>query len=202
MKDKKNLGMAIIVTFLIIVLIIALYSIFTNKNLDFSDKYKPLYESIDYSKEVIKENMDEISITNNNGDWIEMNSISNKDVKLKETYDLIIKDINTCYVDLYAAGKLSVMKFKPEQKISVKDLKDLNKQKNCLENFDKYYSLQLSDNERLSERMKKQLKIIISYTPEDNKSLSFEELITNKAIDISKIESLSKWLKIEYLSNK
>ena len=202
MKDKKNLGMAIIVTFLIIVLIIALYSIFTNKNLDFSDKYKSLYESIDYSKEVIKENMDEISVTNDNEEWVEMKAISNKDTKLKETYDSLIKDINTCYIELYAAGKLSVMKFKTDKKISVKDLNNLNDQKNCLKNFDKYYSLQLSDNERLSERMKKQLKIIISYTPEENKKLSFEELITNKAIDISKIESLSKWLKIEYLSNK
>ena len=202
MKDKKNLGMAIIVTFLIAVLIIALYSIFTNKNRDFSDEYPDLYESIDYSKSIIRENMDEITVSKGNDEWSSLKEINENDKSLINTYDLLVKDIKTCYIELYAAGKASVMTFKSERKISDKDLKILNKQKNCLENFDKYSSLQLSDNERLSGRMKKQIDIIINYTPEDNTNLSFRELVTNKAIDISKIESLSKWLKIEYDSHK
>lgn len=199
MKDKKNLGMAIIVTFLIAVLIISLYSIFTNKNRDFSDEYKELYASMDYSKEIIKQNMNEITTSD---DWLEIKEITKDDSKLKETYNALVKDIKTCYIDLYASGKTSVMKFRVENKISSKDLKILNNQKNCLENFNKYQSIQLSNNERLSEKMKKQLNIIIDYTPEENNKLSFAELVTNKAIDISKVESLSKWLKIEYLSNK
>ena len=50
-----------------------------------------------------------------------------------------------------------------ETSISEKDLLKLSKNENCLKDFDKYNSLTLSDNAETSEKMRKQISIIVDY---------------------------------------
>ena len=53
-----------------------------------------------------------------------------------------------------------------------------------------------------SERLKIQLSIIIDYKQEAYAYKSFYELLAREAINMSKIASLSKWLKVEYNTYK
>jgi hypothetical protein len=54
----------------------------------------------------------------------------------------------------------------------------------------------------LSDRIKTQISIIIDYKPASPGDKTFDDLLREELSTMSKIASLSKWLKIEYNSNK
>lgn len=137
-------------------------------------------------------------ITNN---WIELKEIIGNDKPLKETYNLIVKDIKNCYSLATDKDNLSVLGFKNKRYMTDKQLDALNDRKNCLKEFDKYQTRKLSDNASLEKRLKGQLEIIIAYEENDNYS-NFTALLLDEAKTINKVLNLSKWLEIEYNTYK
>lgn len=206
MKDKKSLITAIIIGILSIVLVSLLYKVFWPETSTLGKIHSDLYYSIDYSLSMIEENMDKIAIKDKD-EWTDIKKMSNlNDSKKEETYSLLISDINICYSMINENSNkyngVKIMDFKNLKSVDVSDLKELNKKEDCLKSFKKYNNLTLSDNSRLNDRMKKQINIIINYEENSNKNKNFVELLTDEVNRASKIEALTKWLKVEYDSYK
>ncbi len=137
-------------------------------------------------------------ITNN---WIELKEIIGNDKPLKETYNLIAKDIKNCYSLATDKDNLSVLGFKNKRYMTDKQLDALNDRKNCLKDFDKYQESKLSEDTNLDERLKAQIEIIIDYE-EENSYSNFTALLLNDTKTINKMVNLSRWLEIEYNTYK
>jgi len=204
---KSKYSIVIIYAVLILALALALTNLFNPKQAKLGLIYKDYYYSIESSLNVIKDNMDEIAISDGNSNWTELKETNTNDKKLKETYNLLVEDITKCYLlstDLKnkTYDNKKVLSFENKRSISEKDLLKLSENENCLKDFDKYNSLTLSDDEATSEKIRKQISIIIDYGYGTSNDGTFVSVIEEEAINISKLASLSRWLKIEYNSNK
>jgi hypothetical protein len=185
----------------------SLYYIFNPHKTKLGILYNAYYTSIERNINVTKDNMDEITISNDDSNWSELKEINTDDKQLKKTYNLLVEDITKCYLittDLKnkVYDNKKVLSFKNKTSISEKDLLKLSENENCLKEFDKYNSLTLSDDAETSEKIRKQISIIVDYGYGTSNDGTFQSVIEEEAITVSKIANLSKWLKIEYNSNK
>jgi hypothetical protein len=96
---------------------------------------------------------------------------------------------------------MKIMSFKNKKNITDKELSELNKNENCLESFDKYNTLTLSDNQKLSEKIRTQIGIITKHDSLNVGYRTFDELLIEEMTTMSKVASISKWLKVEYYSH-
>ena len=168
--------------------------------------YSYLYESLDLYLNKIESNMNGITISNDEWDWVELKEINTEDEQLKNTYNLLISDIRTYYLSFCNSksernNNLSLLNFKDKTRITDKELSDLSNNDNYLENFDKYNSMILSNDQTRAERIKAQINIIIDYDKEESAYKDFGQLLYDELVTTSKIASLSSWLKTEYYSN-
>ncbi len=168
--------------------------------------YSYLYESLDLYLNKIESNMNEITISNDEWDWVELKEINTEDEQLKNTYNLLISDIRTYYLSFSNSksernNNISLLNFKDKTRITDKELSDLSNNENYLENFDKYNSMILSNDQTRAERIKAQINIIIDYDKEEFAYKDFGQLLYDELVTTSKIASLSSWLKTEYYSN-
>lgn len=204
---KRKYSIVVIYAMLSLILIMSLYYIFNPNKTKLGILYKDYYASIERNLNVIKDNMDEITIIDEDSNWSELKETNIDDKQLKETYNLLVKDITKCYlVSTDLKNKVydnkKVLSFKNKRSISEKDLLSLSKNENCLKDFEKYNSLTLSDYEETSEKIKKQISIIADYGYGTSNDGTFTSIIEEEAISISKIASFSRWLKTEYNSHK
>lgn len=202
MKKKDYLIIAVI---LVIALTISLYKVFEPDKILLGETYKEMYDALDNNISIIETNMNEITVDGD--DWQELKELNIKDEKQKNTYNLLISDIKKCYllstdVKNKTYDNIKIMIFKNKKYANKYEILKLNKNETCLKEFDKYNSMVLSDNKFLSEKLKTQINIIIGYKEELDVYKSFYELLSLEAINMSKIASLSKWLKIEYNTYK
>ena len=202
---RKKYGMVIVYVVLVLALVASLYNLFFPRQAKLGVLYKGYYDSIESSLDVIKDNMDEIANVDDDSNWTELKETYLKDEQLKETYNLLVEDITKCYLlSAYLKNKIydnkKVLSYKNKRSISTKDLLKLSENENCLKDFDKYNSLTLSDDEETSEKLMKQISIIIDYEYGTSNDGTFISVIEEEAITVSKIASLSRWLKIEYNS--
>lgn len=168
--------------------------------------YSYLYESLDLYLNKIESNMNEITISNDEWDWVELKEINTEDEQLKNTYNLLISDIRTYYLSFSNSksernNNISLLNFKDKTRITDKELSDLSNNDNYLENFDKYNSMILSNDQTRAERIKAQINIIVDYDKEESAYKDFGQLLYDELVTTSKIASLSSWLKTEYYSN-
>jgi len=204
---KRKYGIVIVYIVLILALILSLYNLFHYQKTKLGILYKDYYDSIGSSLDEIKDNMDEIAISDDDSNWTELKETDLDDKQLKKTYNLLVEDITKCYLlsadlknKIYDNKK--VLNFKNKISISEKDLLELSENENCLKDFDKYNSLTLSNDAETSEKISKQISIIIDYGYGTSNDGTFISVIEEEAINVSKIASLSRWLKIEYNSYK
>lgn len=202
MEKKDYLIIAIIS---IITLTISLYNVFEPDKILLGETYKEMYGALDNNINIIEANMNEITVDSD--DWQELKELNIKDEKQKNTYNSLILDIKKCYllsndVKNKTYDNIKIMNFRNKEYANKYEILKLNKNETCLKEFDKYNSMVLSDNKNLSERLKTQINIIIDYKEEPDVYKSFYELLSLEAINMSKIASLSKWLKIEYNTYK
>lgn len=165
--------------------------------------YKDGYELFDYNIGIIEDNMNDITITIEEEKWVRLKDLNLDDEKLKATYNLIVDDIKTCYLmstDL--ENKIfdnpKILSFRDKTNYTYDDIKKLNQNKNCLENFDKYNSLNISENPELENRIRAQIKIIINNQSKKADLKEFKDALYYELNIINKIASLSNWLKVEY----
>lgn len=147
--------------------------------------------------EELENTMNDITVDN----WNELKEIKVKDKYLKESYNLIVKDIKNCYSLTTDKDNLNLLTFKNKRYMSDKQLNKLNDRKNCLKDFDKYQESKLSEDTNLDERLKAQIEIIIDYE-EENSYSNFTALLLNDTKTINKMVNLSRWLEIEYNTYK
>ncbi|MCK9330552.1 MAG: hypothetical protein M0Q94_11805 [Candidatus Cloacimonetes bacterium] len=202
MEKKDYLIIAIIS---IITLTISLYNVFEPDKILLGETYKEMYGALDNNINIIETNMKEITVDSD--DWQELKELNIKDEKQKNTYNSLILDIKKCYllsndIKNKTYDNIKIMSFKNKEYANKYEILKLNKNEICLKEFDKYNSMVLSDNKDLSERLKTQINIIIDYKEESDVYKSFYELLSFEAVNMSKIASLSKWLKIEYNTYK
>lgn len=204
---KRKYSIVVIYAMLSLILIMSLYYIFNPHKIKLGILYSNYYASIERNIDVIKDNMDEIAISDDDSNWLELKETNTDDKQLKKTYNLLVEDITKCYListDLKnkVYDNKKVLSFKNKTSISEKDLLKLSENENCLKDFDKYNSLTLSDNAETSEKIRKQISIIVDYGYGTSNDGTFTSIIEEEAINVSKIANLSKWLKIEYNSHK
>ena len=202
MEKKDYLIIAIIS---IIVLTISLYNVFEPDKISLGETYEEMYDALENNINIIETNMKEITVSKD--DWKELKEIKLKDEKLENTYNSLILDIKKCYllssdITNKTYDNIKILSFKDKEYANKYEMMKMNKTEVCLNDFDKYNSMVLSDNPNLSERLKIQLSIIIDYKQEAYAYKSFYELLAREAINMSKIASLSKWLKVEYNTYK
>ncbi len=168
--------------------------------------YSYLYEALDNNFKKIEANMDEITISNDEFDWAELKEINTKDEQLKHTYGLLVSDIRSYYLfysDLNneTNNNINLLSYEDKINISKKELRKLTNNNDYLNKFDKYNSMDLSDDQIFSDRIKAQINIIIDYNKDNYAYKDFEQLLYDELVTTSKIASLSSWLKTEYYSN-
>lgn len=200
--EKKDY--LIVAAVAIIAITICVFSFREPNKVLLGDTYKDIYSVLDYNINMIETNMNEITI--NNG-WEKLKELKGEDKKLKETYNLLVLDIKKCYLltnDLEneTYDNLKLMNYKDKEYVNKYELLKLNKKERCLNDFDKYNSMVLSDNAELSEKKKTQIGLIINYKEEPYKYKTFYELLYEESVTMSKIASLTNWLKIEYNTYK
>lgn len=203
---KRKDSIVIVYVVLILALILSLYNLFNYPKTKLGVLYKDYYDSLENSLNVIKNNMDEITISDDDSNWAELKETDIDDKQLKKTYNLLVEDITKCYLlssdlknKIYDNKK--ILSFKNKRSISEKDLLQLSENENYLKEFDKYNSLTLSDDPDTAEKIRKQISIIIDYEYGTSNDGTFISVIEEEAINVSKIASLSKWLKVEYDSH-
>jgi hypothetical protein len=170
------------------------------------DVYSSIYNPLEYSIDTIKSDMDAITVSNDKWNWSKLKETNLNDKQLKNTYNLLVSDIRTCYLlsnDLEnkTYSNMKIMSFKNKKNITDKELSELNKNENCLESFDKYNTLTLSDNQKLSEKIRTQIGIITKHDSLNVGYRTFDELLIEEMTTMSKVASISKWLKVEYYSH-
>lgn len=204
---KRKYSIVVVYAILAFILIMSLYYIFTPNKTKLGILYGDYYASIEKNLNVIEDNMDEIAISDDDSNWSELKETDLDDKQLKKTYNLLVEDITKCYlVSTDLKNKVydnkKVLSFKNKRSISEKDLLSLSENENCLKDFDKYNTLTLSYDKDTSEKIRQQISIIIDYEYGTSNDGTFISVIEEEAINVSKIASLTKWLKIEYNSNK
>ena len=201
---KKLSFFIIIYAVFVLVLSFSIYKTLSPNKL--GQTYSYLYEALDHHLNIIETNMNEISISNDEWNWAELKEINTEDQQLKNTYNLLISDIRTYYLSFSNLenarnDNISLLSFKDKTRITDKELSDLSNKDNYFENFDKYNSMILSNDQTRCERIKAQINIIIDYNKEESAYKDFGQLLYDKLVTTSKIASLSSWLKTEYYSN-
>lgn len=201
--EKKNY--LIIAAVLVIILSIAYFRLFESKKILLGNTYEELYSFLDYNINIIDTNMNEITAGSNG--WQTLKKINTNDEKLVKTYNLLVLDIKKCYllatdIKNKTYDNVKIMGFKNKEYATKDELLKLNNNEDCLKDFDKYNSMVLSNDQQADEKMRKQLSIIVKYNQESNTNKSFYELLEEELTNISKVASLTKWLKVEYYSHK
>lgn len=202
---KKRYYLVIAYGIFIIILGISICKTFNPKKL--GETYSSLYEPLEYYTDIIETNMSEITDGNDNWNWAVLKETNLEDEQLKNTYNSLVSDIRTCYLlsnDLEnkTYSNIKVLSFKNKTIITEEELKKLNNNENCLDNFGKYNSLVLSNNQELSKKIKTQISIIIDYKLEPSTYKDLDVLLSEEMVTMNRIANLSRWLKIEYYSHK
>ncbi len=201
---KKVSFLIIIYAIFIFFLSIYIYKTFTPEKI--GETYASLYDALDFQINKIEINMNEVANSNDDLKWAELKETNIKDDQLKSTYNLLVSDIRTyylmyCDLENKTFNNIKILSFKDKTKITDNELLELNNSNDYLKKFDKYDSMVLSNDQNLSDKIKKQIKVIIDYSDNSSKNKTFDEILYEELVNTSKIASLTKWLKMEYYSN-
>lgn len=198
---KKNYS-GIVNSILVIILIITIY--FALRPVQFGKLYQNRFEVIEQTLEVIEKNMEEITT---DAVWGSLKEIPKAEKTQVEAYNLIVKDIKTCYLlekDLgeETSDNIKILSYKEKRTISNKELKAIFDNDTCIKNFDKYNTMVFSKNKDLNEKLQKQIDLIINTDLTNSKETDFGEALSRETNLVHNIANLSGWLKIEYNTYK
>ena len=208
----------IIVVLVALILLIGIYLLVQkNKDINIEDT-KLLWEVYDMNIENIKNNLD--SITNSNEDffWWELKDFNIRDKEYQSTLNTLVSDIRMCYLELTDDGTLytnsnPIRQYRDKKSISKKELESLNVITYnetyagvCLNRFDRYLGILLSDEQENSDIFLRQVNKFIEIKNSDiyknddlrYKTLTYNEIFYRKIIITSLLEDLSEFVNDEY----
>lgn len=207
MKNKKY-----IIIIMIIIIIITCFVIWkkniVNKKYNI-DKFQNLWIVYDQNMESIKNNMDDITYSNDEWFWFELKNFNIDDKDYQRTLNNIVSDIRMCYIEnnddgTFYSDSNPIKKYRNINTITNKELENLNnamRNETCLKRFQKYSTLINSNNndtqEKLLDKINNMDNIMQSYTFSDEKP-TYYDLLSKKIIQVSIVNNWSSWLKSEY----
>lgn len=210
MKNKKLLYAIILVVFIVIssILSITIYKNY-NKKIDIQLSNQS-WDSYDESIKNIKNNMDSITEPNENFFWWTLKDFDIEDDEYENILNHLVAQVRMCYLDYTDDGTLytnsnPIRKYREKDIITAEELKKLNfdmsNDRGCVNRFDSFNSLLISNDENLRNsflnRINK-INLIKSTELFTNVNASYNELLLRKTIEVHYIEDMSEFLVEEY----
>ena len=210
MKKNELKILMYIVTIISIVFCVIIYK--ENKPINISTE---AWIGYDDSIENIKKNMDEITKNSENWIWWELKATNIEDENLKGAFNLLISDIRMCYLYSFKdeRQKEYYIKMNPlieyrQAKSITKDqlnkLRDDTKEGYCIETFEKYNLLLISNNIELAKDFKENVNKVYKLKDSEayRNSETYNEIVEKEVLLIKEISNLTNWLKEEYYKYK
>ena len=168
------------------------------------------WDSYDESIKNIKNNMDLITEPNENFFWWTLKDFDIEDNEYEKILNHLVAQVRMCYLDYTDDGTLytnsnPIRKYRKKDIITTKELKKLNfdmsNDRSCINRFDDFNSLLISNDENLRKRFLNRInKINLIKSTElfRNENASYNELLLRKTIEVHYIEDMSEFLVEEY----
>lgn len=168
------------------------------------------WDSYDESIKNIKNNMDPITEPNENFFWWTLKDFDIEDNEYEKILNHLVAQVRMCYLDYTDDGTLytnsnPIRKYRKKDIITTKELKKLNfdmsNDRSCINSFDDFNSLLISNDENLRNRFLNRInKINLIKSTElfRNENASYNELLLRKTIEVHYIEDMSEFLVEEY----
>lgn len=168
------------------------------------------WDSYDESIKNIKNNMNLITEPNENFFWWTLKDFDIEDNEYEKILNHLVAQVRMCYLDYTDDGTLytnsnPIRKYRKKDIITTKELKKLNfdmsNDRSCINSFDDFNSLLISNDENLRNRFLNRInKINLIKSTElfRNKNASYNELLLRKTIEVHYIEDMSEFLVEEY----
>ena len=211
-KIYKNKCLVIIMILILIILSsflsIIIYKNHNNKiDIQLSNQS---WDSYDESIKNIKNNMDPITEPNENFFWWSLKDFDIEDNEYEKILNHLVAQVRMCYLDYTDDGTLytnsnPIRKYRKKDIITTKELKKLNfdmsNDRRCINRFDDFNSLLISNDENLRNsflnRINK-INLIKSTELFRNENASYNELLLRRTIEVHYIEDMSEFLVEEY----
>lgn len=211
-KIYKNKCLVIIMILILIILSsflsIIIYKNHNNKiDIQLSNQS---WDSYDESIKNIKNNMDPITEPNENFFWWTLKDFDIEDNEYEKILNHLVAQVRMCYLDYTDDGTLytnsnPIRKYRKKDIITTEELKKLNfdmsNDRSCINRFDDFNSLLISNDENLRKRFLNRInKINLIKSTElfRNENASYNELLLRKTIEVHYIEDMSEFLVEEY----
>ena len=168
------------------------------------------WDSYDESIKNIKNNMDPITEPNENFFWWTLKDFDIEDNEYEKILNHLVAQVRMCYLDYTDDGTLytnsnPIRKYRKKDIITTKELKKLNfdmsNDRSCINRFDDFNSLLISNDENLRKRFlnrTNKINLIKSTELFRNENASYNELLLRKTIEVHYIEDMSEFLVEEY----
>lgn len=211
-KIYKNKCLVIIMILILIILSsflsIIIYKNHNNKiDIQLSNQS---WDSYDESIKNIKNNMDPITEPNENFFWWTLKDFDIEDNEYEKILNHLVAQVRMCYLDYTDDGTLytnsnPIRKYREKDIITIEELKKLNfdmsNDRSCINRFDDFNSLLISNDENLRNRFLNRInKINLIKSTElfRNENASYNELLLRRTIEVHYIEDMSEFLVEEY----
>lgn len=168
------------------------------------------WDSYDESIKNIKNNMDPITEPNENFFWWTLKDFDIEDNEYEKILNHLVAQVRMCYLDYTDDGTLytnsnPIRKYRKKDIITTEELKKLNfdmsNDRSCINRFDDFNSLLISNDENLRKRFlnrTNKINLIKSTELFRNENASYNELLLRKTIEVHYIEDMSEFLVEEY----
>ena len=211
-KIYKNKCLVIIMILILIILSsflsIIIYKNHNNKiDIQLSNQS---WDSYDESIKNIKKNMDPITEPNENFFWWTLKDFDIEDNEYENILNHLVAQVRMCYLDYTDDGTLytnsnPIRKYREKDIITTEELKKLNfdmsNDRDCINRFDSFNSLLISNDDNLRNRFSNKINrinLIKSTELFTNENTSYNELLLRKTIEVHYIEDMSEFLVEEY----
>lgn len=199
-----------IITLICLVVVVVLAFMMTYKSaerINVSDV--KVWLAYDNSIESIVCNIDLITESEDRVYWAYLKDFDIEDDTYEEVLSLVTDDVRECYMEFtlskeeYANGN-PILKYREFDSISKRELEELRKDfkaSTCMDRFDKYNDMEISEDEDTKVRFMKRIEILQEIYINEmyiKDSPSFDDLLIRKVLEVSEIEGLSAWLRGEY----
>ena len=209
-KNKRNLTIFIVIVIVLLSNFITL-SVYKNydKKIDIQESNKS-WNSYDESIKNIKNNMDPITEPNEYFFWWTLKDFNIKDEEYEKVLNHLVAQVRMCYLDYTDDGTLytnsnPIRKYREKEFITKKELEKLNfdmsNDRSCVNLFDSFNSLLISNDENLRNNFLSKVNKInnIKYTELfRNDDATYNELLLRKTVEVQYVEYLSEFLVEEY----
>lgn len=158
----------------------------------------------------IKENMNEITESNDTFDWWKLKNIKTEDILYKDTLDSLVKDIRMCFLELEDNNELYTdsnyaKKFKNSNTISKNELIILKEKRNdientCIDRLKLYKNIDISTNQENEQIFLNEIENNVNFGNKHfiKDKTEYYDYVYNEIIETQILSDISEFLLKEY----